>query len=411
RTLERVLIVLAKPVNIVLIIVGVVLALAVLVVVLFFVLQPRRRANRNHSPSEYLEAASKDRSDFTIAYHDSNGPIEFSSPQPTPVDFANISRVTSRLDDENGWSYLFELLKTLADEQERAAQLTQNAGSSQFNLNRYVDMLPYDQSMVILGRKWSVLLKNPRPTVVSGPLSSSYINASYVRPPNYTATGAAVASSQDTQPEYIAAQGPLPHTVADFLTIIYEQRCPHIVMLCNIEENSSPKCARYWPAQATETFVSDGRSVIVTKVGEQITPNFTYREFTILPSDEKEPWPVKQIHFTLWNDYGAPPVEQIYAVILKHLSFLEQTPIGSYGPPLVHCSAGVGRTGTFICARYILERLRKDASTIDVFGTALAVRRWRKSLVQTAVQLNFLYLFAEYCIAREGIQPVARKPQ
>uniref|UniRef100_A0A5K3FV85 Protein-tyrosine-phosphatase n=1 Tax=Mesocestoides corti TaxID=53468 RepID=A0A5K3FV85_MESCO len=226
---------------------------------------------------------------------------------------------------------------------------------------------------------------------LSGPLSSSYINASYVRPPNYTATGAAVASSQDTQPEYIAAQGPLPHTVADFLTIIYEQRCPHIVMLC--KGNNSPKCARYWPAQATETFVSDGRSVVVTKVAEQITPNFTYREFTILPSDEKEPWPVKQIHFTLWNDYGAPPVEQIYAVILKHLSFLEQTPIGSYGPPLVHCSAGVGRTGTFICARYILERLRKDASTIDVFGTALAVRRWRKSLVQTAVLRGFIFDF------------------
>ncbi|VDK34895.1 unnamed protein product [Taenia asiatica] len=118
-----------------------------------------------------------------------------------------------------------------------------------------------------------------------------------------------------------------------------------------------------------------------------------------------QPWIVKQLHVRIWNDHGVPPMEKFYLILQAHLDLFAKYPLGQFGPPVVHCSAGVGRTGTFICGRFLLDQLRKDPSNIDIIGTALAIRRWRKSLVQAEVQLRFLFKFVEYVIDKEGLTP------
>uniref|UniRef100_A0A5K3FQD7 Protein-tyrosine phosphatase n=1 Tax=Mesocestoides corti TaxID=53468 RepID=A0A5K3FQD7_MESCO len=346
--------------------------------------------------------------EYSTDYANTKHIITSSSDLPAPVDLANFKTVTFSLDTNDGWNKLFEVLENASSKREKLLYLTQIAARFVPDLNRCNNTLPYDQSRVQLRQGSSGPLKELGSNGVvtqSGKLADSYINASYVRGPIYTKTGAAMAPSHDSAPEYIAAQAPLPHTVADFLTMIYEQKSPHIVMLCSTFENGECKCARYWPDQDTETFASKTHSVTVTKVKAQAMQMCTLREFSILPREGKDPWTVKQIQLTSSNDRGMLSIDGTYAILLTHLSLLAQLAAGTHGPPTVHCSTGGGRAGTFLCARYILDRLRKDPSKIDVFGTALALRINHKNFVKSPTELKFLYKFAEYCIAREAIQP------
>ncbi|VDK26328.1 unnamed protein product [Taenia asiatica] len=97
--------------------------------------------------------------------------------------------------------------------------------------NRYGDMVPYDQSLVLLGRPWSTAISHPEPQITVGEAGQSYINASYVRRPEYGSRGEALMALITSLPEYIATQDPRENTVADFLTMVLEQRCPLIIML------------------------------------------------------------------------------------------------------------------------------------------------------------------------------------
>ncbi|VUZ50901.1 unnamed protein product [Hymenolepis diminuta] len=103
-------------------------------------------------------------------------------------------------------------------------------------------------------------------------------------------------------------------------------------------------------------------------------------------------------------------MDKFYELLQKHMELNAKYPIGEYGPPVVHCSAGVGRTGTFICGRFLLEQLRKDPSKIDVVGTVLALRRWRMHMVQNENQLTFLFRFVLYVIDKENLRPTNRTP-
>ncbi|VDO12467.1 unnamed protein product [Rodentolepis nana] len=103
-------------------------------------------------------------------------------------------------------------------------------------------------------------------------------------------------------------------------------------------------------------------------------------------------------------------MDEYYELLKLHMELNTKYPIGEYGPPVVHCSAGVGRTGTLICGRFLLEQLRRDPSKIDVVGTVLALRRWRMLTVQTIVQMAFLYLFVLHVIKKENLGPTILTP-
>nr|CDS30077.2 tyrosine protein phosphatase non receptor type [Hymenolepis microstoma] len=325
------------------------------------------------------------------------------------VAFDNFEDHVKSLEAEDQMSNLFKDLKNLTTEQERNLQLSVNAASMMESQNRYCDILPYDQSLVILGRKWPLPLTNPKPNVISGLLGAAYVNASFVRRPRHTPTGCAVSATYSQHPDYISTQGPCENTVADFLTMIYQQRVPHIVMLCRNEEDGNEKCARYWPSEPTsgavETFTSDHHTVTVTFIEIGLLETGVRRVIAIHPHDEKEPWTVTQIQTFVWDDYQGMDMDKFYELLQRHMELNTKYPIGEYGPPVVHCSAGVGRTGTFICGRFLLEQLRKDPSKIDVVGTVLALRRWRMHMVQNEVQLAFLYHFVLYVIEKENLSP------
>uniref|UniRef100_A0AAZ3SQP2 Receptor-type tyrosine-protein phosphatase epsilon n=1 Tax=Oncorhynchus tshawytscha TaxID=74940 RepID=A0AAZ3SQP2_ONCTS len=226
--------------------------------------------------------------------------------------------------------------------------------------NRYPNILPYDHSRVVL-------------TQLEGNLCSDYINASYIH--GYTDNN-----------KFIAAQGPKQDTVADFWRMIWEQKTATIVMLTNLKERKEDKCYQYWPDQGCWTY----GNVRVAVEDFTVLVDYTIRKFCIQyqASDGTKPSRlVTQLHFTSWPDFGVPfsPIG-----MLKFLKKVKTVNSSFAGPIVVHCSAGVGRTGTFIVIDGVIDMMHREQK-IDVFGFVSKIRDQRSQLVQTDIQYSFIY--------------------
>uniref|UniRef100_A0AAY4BJY8 Receptor-type tyrosine-protein phosphatase epsilon n=1 Tax=Denticeps clupeoides TaxID=299321 RepID=A0AAY4BJY8_9TELE len=226
--------------------------------------------------------------------------------------------------------------------------------------NRYPNILPYDHSRVVL-------------TPVEGVPGSDYINASYI-------------DGYKDKNKFIAAQGPKPDTVADFWRMIWEQKAATIVMLTNLKERKEDKCYQYWPDQGCWTYGN------IRVVVEDFTAlvDYTIRKFCIQHQStdgSKSPRLVTQLHFTSWPDFGVPfsPIG-----MLKFLKKVKQVNPSYAGPIVVHCSAGVGRTGTFIVIDGMIDMMYEEQK-VDVFGFVTRIRDQRSQLVQTDMQYSFIY--------------------
>nr|XP_056720240.1 receptor-type tyrosine-protein phosphatase H [Euleptes europaea] len=235
--------------------------------------------------------------------------------------------------------------------------------------NRYSNVLPYDSSRVKL-------------TLSPSDPNSDYINASYM--PGYHG-----------EKEYIAAQGPLPGTVHDFWRMIWEQRVTTLVMLTNCVENGRVKCERYWPLDYTPCTYND---VTVSVVIETILPDWTVRDFAIKRRNECEVRFARHYHYTSWPDHGVPSVTSA----ILHFRDLVRNHIEEHaesGPALVHCSAGVGRTGTFIALDTLLSQAQNEGR-IGVYSFVQRMRMNRPLMIQTETQ----YVFLHQCLL-DSIQP------
>ncbi|XP_055757684.1 receptor-type tyrosine-protein phosphatase epsilon-like isoform X1 [Salvelinus fontinalis] len=226
--------------------------------------------------------------------------------------------------------------------------------------NRYPNILPYDHSRVVL-------------TQLDGNLCSDYVNASYIH--GYTDNN-----------KFIAAQGPKQDTVADFWRMIWEQKTATIVMLTNLKERKEDKCYQYWPDQGCWTY----GNVRVAVEDFTVLVDYTIRKFCIQyqASDGTKPSRlVTQLHFTSWPDFGVPfsPIG-----MLKFLKKVKTVNSSFAGPIVVHCSAGVGRTGTFIVIDGVIDMMHQEQK-IDVFGFVSKIRDQRSQLVQTDIQYSFIY--------------------
>lgn len=234
--------------------------------------------------------------------------------------------------------------------------------------NRYMDIIPNPSSVVKLAQ-------------INGDVTTEYINANYIR-------------SYDDEPRaYIAAQGPLPHTVGHFWRMIWENKVTIIVMVTGLVEKGAVKCERYWPKELNTPQQFDG--VAVTNIGYK-----AYRGYvaaTLRASVAGETRTVNHLWFTGWPDHGVPrtPTGLIYTddvlELLKHVRTLHKK---QTSPVLVHCSAGIGRTGTFIAIDHAMALLEHNTA-LEPLDVIASIRRDRCALVQHANQYEFLH---EACI-------------
>ncbi|KAM4734375.1 receptor-type tyrosine-protein phosphatase beta isoform 2-T2 [Anableps anableps] len=240
-----------------------------------------------------------------------------------------------------------------------SALLPENRGK-----NRYNNILPYDSTRV----KLSYVDDDP---------CSDYINASYIPGNNF-------------RREYIATQGPLPGTKDDFWKMVWEQNVHNVVMVTQCVEKGRVKCDHYWPFDQDPLYYGD---LIVQMLSESVLPEWTIREFRICSEQQLSFIRlVRQFHYTVWPDHGVPESTQSLIQFVRTVrDYVNRTP-GS-GPTVVHCSAGVGRTGTFIVLDRVLQQLdTKD--TADIYGVVFDLRLHRSHMVQTEGQ----YLYLHQCI-------------
>ncbi|NXP21897.1 PTPRJ phosphatase, partial [Scytalopus superciliaris] len=260
-------------------------------------------------------------------------------------------------DSNCGFAEEYEELKSVGVHQPKfAAELPENRGK-----NRYNNVLPYDISRVKLSNESSG--------------TGDYINANYM--PGYNSRKA-----------FIAAQGPLPNTVEDFWQMIWEKNIYSIVMLTKCVEQARTKCEQYWPDKQSKTY----GDIMVTIASEIVLPEWTIREFTVEKSDTPESHTVCQFHFTSWPDHGVPETTDLL-INFRHLVYQYNRRNLIDSPTLVHCSAGVGRTGTFIAIDRLIQQMEME-NTVDVYGVVYDLRMHRPLMVQTEDQ----YVFLNQCV-------------
>ncbi|XP_059739451.1 receptor-type tyrosine-protein phosphatase F isoform X7 [Bos taurus] len=223
--------------------------------------------------------------------------------------------------------------------------------------NRYANVIAYDHSRVIL-------------TSIDGVPGSDYINANYI-------------DGYRKQNAYIATQGPLPETMGDFWRMVWEQRTATVVMMTRLEEKSRVKCDQYWPARGTETY----GLIQVTLLDTVELATYTVRTFALYKSGSSEKRELRQFQFMAWPDHGVPEYPTPILAFLRRVKACN--PLDA-GPMVVHCSAGVGRTGCFIVIDAMLERMKHE-KTVDIYGHVTCMRAQRNYMVQTEDQYVFIH--------------------
>uniref|UniRef100_A0A4W5MUD1 protein-tyrosine-phosphatase n=1 Tax=Hucho hucho TaxID=62062 RepID=A0A4W5MUD1_9TELE len=204
--------------------------------------------------------------------------------------------------------------------------------------NRYVNILPWDQILFSLTVQWIIIH-----------LLSPFLS------------------------------GPKEETVNDFWRMIWEQNTATIVMVTNLKERKECKCAQYWPDQGCWTY----GNIRVSVEDMMVLVDYTIRKFCIQQPQRL----VTQFHFTSWPDFGVPftPIG-----MLKFLKKVKTCNPQYAGPIVVHCSAGVGRTGTFIVIDAMLDMMNTERK-VDVFGFVTRIRAQRCQMVQTDMQYVFIF--------------------
>ncbi|XP_048256544.1 receptor-type tyrosine-protein phosphatase epsilon-like isoform X3 [Haliotis rufescens] len=231
------------------------------------------------------------------------------------------------------------------------SQLEGNTGK-----NRFLQYYPYDYNRVVLDK-------------LPGDPSSDYVNASYI-------------NGFSKKQAYIAAQAPNKKTVADFWRMIYQKNLTKIVMLTNLVEMGKVKCEPYW--SDTSDLEAGPFTITVTKVIHRAS--WVIRELTATLSETGENKMFYQFHFTKWPDHGTPDEMALMELLWR----VRKTPNPDNSPLLVHCSAGIGRTGTYIAVDYLLDRALRDQK-VDVFRFANDMRRQRRNMIQTKEQYACVY--------------------
>lgn len=248
--------------------------------------------------------------------------------------------------------------------------------------NRYKDIRPYKNNRIEL--------KDP---------NDNYINASPIHIIEHNF--------------FITTQGPKKETINDFWTMIIEQKCNVILMLCREYEEKKVKCADYWNIKEIRIYENGQEKVKKVEIineNKQAIKDCIIREIKITNMETKEEENnILQINYEGWPDKGVPSIENgevfnTFEKIIEEINNQKKKNKKGDKPIVVHCSAGVGRTGTFI-SMYYLEKeiidqinLNKDKIEFNIFNLVRKLKEMRMHLVQVYEQYKFIYEFVKYLL-------------
>ncbi|XP_014259978.1 tyrosine-protein phosphatase 99A [Cimex lectularius] len=298
---------------------------------------------------------------------------------PIPVDMFAKHVASLHADGDIGFSKEYDSIQFVYLQDQFSSEVSTHPENKM--KNRYLNILAYDHSRVRL---------------MGGPGQNrcvDYINANYID--GFEKTNA-----------YIGTQGPLPNTFDCFWRMVWEQGVTVIVMITNLVERGRRKCDLYWPKEGTETY----GHIQVRLVKEDVLAMYTVRTMKIVHLKAKRKKytmgerQVQQFHYTNWHDHGTPDHP------LPILSFVNKSSSANNpnsGPIVVHCSAGVGRTGTYIVLDAMLKQIRAREE-VNIYGYLKYIRNQRNYLVQTEEQYIFIHdaileaiTFAENALSTE----------
>ncbi|XP_008289310.1 receptor-type tyrosine-protein phosphatase N2-like [Stegastes partitus] len=224
--------------------------------------------------------------------------------------------------------------------------------------NRSTAVVAYDHSRITL-------------KVENSQGNSDYINAS------------PIMDHDPRNPAYIATQGPLPSTVADFWQMVWENGCVVIVMLTPLVENGVKQCYHYWPDEGSNLY----HIYEVNLVSEHIwCDDFLVRSFYLKNMQTNETRTVTQFHFLTWLNQNVPETSR---TLLDFRRKVNKCYRGRSCPIIVHCSDGAGRSGTYVLVDMVLNKMAKGAKEIDIAATLEHLRDQRPGMVQTKDQFEF----------------------
>uniref|UniRef100_A0A1A7WF34 Tyrosine-protein phosphatase non-receptor type n=1 Tax=Iconisemion striatum TaxID=60296 RepID=A0A1A7WF34_9TELE len=263
------------------------------------------------------------------------------------------------IDSRGEWQNIYnEIRNRAAEHSYSAAKLPVNK-----NLNRYRDVSPYDHSRVRLQN-----------------FEHDYINASLVE-------------VEEAERAYILTQGPLRNTCSHFWLMVWEQNSKAVMMLNRVIEKGSEKCAQYWPQSKELPMSFPDTGFVVRLLSEEDQSYYTIRVLELQNTQTTETREIYHFHYTTWPDFGVP---ESPASFLNFLFKVRES--GSLGskrePSVVHCSAGIGRSGTLalVDTCLVLMERRRNLSLSDIENVLLDMRYYRMGLIQTPDQLRFSFM-------------------
>ncbi|XP_071180902.1 receptor-type tyrosine-protein phosphatase mu-like [Mytilus edulis] len=266
------------------------------------------------------------------------------------IPIANLKKLIKTKKKEDGFKNEYELLP-------KGLLHAHVEGSKEENKvkNRFLTTWPYDHSRVVL----------------NGDIKHDYINASYI-------------GSYKKEKAYIASQGPKKNTIRDFWQMVWQDNVCKIVMVTKLEEERRKKCEQYWPKTVNKVTVVDNYRLTMTE--EKYNSVYVYRLISVHNKTNRKERTVRHFHFTEWPDHGVPDSIKLAKFYRK----VKSENCEQLGPLVVHCSAGVGRTGAFIALDALYEHSRKTGY-LDIMEYVQMMRKDRMNMIQTHEQYEIVF--------------------